>query len=47
MQQKLYDLSLAERITLCKSVLQAILLYSMQSSFIPKALCYEIEKVCK
>jgi hypothetical protein len=41
------NLSLAGRITLCKSVPATIPLSPMQSSILPKPLCYEIEKRCR
>ncbi|KAL4283374.1 hypothetical protein GQ457_16G024540 [Hibiscus cannabinus] len=37
-------LSLAGRVTLAKSVLQAVPIYSMQSNWLPKGVCMEIER---
>jgi hypothetical protein len=45
--RKAKHLSLAGRVTLYKSVLAAIPLYSMQSSLILKSTCYEIKKICR
>lgn len=41
------NLSLAGRITLCKTVLAAVPLYPMQSSLILKSLCIDIERIRK
>jgi len=41
------NISLAGRITLCKSALSTIPLYPMQSTILPKGICMEIEKICR
>jgi hypothetical protein len=41
------NLSLAGRITLCKSVLMSVPLYPMQSILLPKSIFHEIEKICR
>lgn len=43
--QNTNNLSLARRITFCKSVLSMIPLYPTQSFLIPKSICMEIEKI--
>lgn len=40
------QMSLAGRITLCKSILATVPLYLMQSSLLPKSIYFEIEKIC-
>jgi hypothetical protein len=42
---KASNLSLAGKITLCKSVFSTIPLYPMQAAVFPKHTCYEIEKI--
>jgi len=44
---KANSLSLAGKITLCKAVLSSVPLYPMQSTLIPKSICYDIEKLCR
>ncbi|KAJ9186725.1 hypothetical protein P3X46_002268 [Hevea brasiliensis] len=39
-------LSLAGRVTLARSVLAAIPIYSMQTACIPQAVCHEVDKLC-
>ncbi|KAK9169650.1 hypothetical protein Syun_001790 [Stephania yunnanensis] len=39
--------SLARRVTLCKSVLNATPLYTMQTTTLPKGICNNIDKVCR
>lgn len=38
---------MAGRVTLCKSMLSALPLYTMQASTLQKALCKDIEKICR
>lgn len=44
---KARSLSLASRVTLTKSVLQALPTYVMQIVKLPKSLCKEVDKVCR
>ena len=44
---KASNLSLAGKITFCKSVLSTIPLYPMQAVVIPEHTCNEIEKICR
>ena len=44
---KAKSLSLAGRITLCSSVLMSIPSYSIQTSFLPGAVCNSIDKICR
>lgn len=51
-QQKLVNwpsskLSLAGRVTLAQSVLSTILTYCMQTSFLPRSTCDEIDRICR
>lgn len=40
-------LSMAKRVTLCKSVISALPLYTMQSAALLISICKEIEKICR
>lgn len=44
---KTENLLMAGRVTLCKSVILALPLYTMQFIAFPKAICNEIEKFCR
>lgn len=44
---KMDKLSMAGRVTLCKVVLLALPIYTTQSVALPKAICDEIEKLCR
>lgn len=44
---KTNKLSMAGRVTLCKSILSAMPLYTMQSTTLPKSIVNEIEKLCR
>lgn len=40
-------LSFAQRVTFAKSVLQAIRTYTMQSTFLPRGICDQIDQLCR
>lgn len=44
---KVEKLSMAGRVTLCKAVLSALPIYTMQSTTLPKSICNEIEIICR
>lgn len=44
---KAESLSMAGRVTLCKSVISALPIYIMQSTLLPKSICKDIEKLCR
>lgn len=44
---KANSLSMAGRLTLTKSVLQSLPTYVMQSAFVPRYICDEIDKKCR
>jgi hypothetical protein len=44
---KAKNLSFAGRVSLAKSVIQALPVYTMQSTLLPKSICEEIDKKCR